>query len=261
MKLTLYTYLLFFIFLINFKSFSQEIRLSGTYQGKNIYVQNPLQPNQNGYCTQAVFVNGNKVLTNPRTSSYEINLSKYAINTPIEIRIIHHNGCKPKVINKSAIYAKTKFKFISFTVSSQSLNWTVEGETENSVYYVEHLVNNNWTNLQVLTSQEKQITNSYSIPVKHSTGLNTYRIKHQEKSGQIVYSQTVSYNSVQGMVKFYPRNVSNKIYFTAIVNYEISDNRKKVIKKGKGKEVDLSNLQRGVYYVSFDNRTEKFLKK
>lgn len=63
------------------------------------------------------------------------------------------------------------------------------------------------------------------------------------------------------MVKFYPRNVSNKIYFTANVDYEILNNQKKLIKKGKGKEVDVSNLQRGVYYVSFDNRTEQFLKK
>lgn len=261
MKLKLRLLLQCFIFWVSFVGFAQEIKLSGVYQGKNIYVQNPLKSDQSGYCTQAVFVNGTKVLDNPRASSYEINLSKYVINTPIEIRIVHHMDCKPKVINKSAIDVRTNFKFINITIDDKSLNWSVEGETENSVYYVEQLSNNNWTNLKVLTAQSKQTTNSYSVALTHSTGQNTYRIKHQEKSGQMVYSQTVSYSSVQGMVKFYPRNVSNKIYFTAIVSYEISDNRKQVVKKGKGKEVDLSNLQRGVYYVSFDNRTEQFLKK
>lgn len=261
MKLTLPIYLFCFILLANFGSFAQEIKLTGVYQGKNIYVQNPLKTDQSAYCTQAVFVNGIKVLDNPRTSSYEIKLSKYSINTPLEIRIVHSNGCKPKVINKSVIEVKTNFKFISFTVDDKNLNWTVEGESSNSVYYVEQFANSNWTNLKVLTAQAQQNTNSYNVAVSHSTGQNTYRIKHQEKSGQIIYSQTISYSSVQGMVKFYPRNVSNKIYFTANVSYEISNSQKQIIKKGKGKEVDLSTLQRGVYYVSFDNRTEQFLKK
>lgn len=261
MKLKLPIYLLCFVLLLSFGGFAQEIKLTGVYQGKNIYVQNPLKADQSGYCTQAVFVNGTKVLGSPRASSYEINLSKYAINTPIEIRIVHSSGCKPKVINKSVIDVKTNFKFISFTVDDKNLNFTVEGESNNSVYYVEQYVNNNWTNLKVLTAQARQNTNSYSVPVSHSTGKNTYRIKHQEKSGQIIYSQTISYSSVQGMVKFYPRNVSNKIYFTANVSYEIANSQKQILKKGKGKEVDLSALQRGVYYVSFDNRTEKFLKK
>ncbi|MDW8295791.1 MAG: hypothetical protein RMJ97_02800, partial [Raineya sp.] len=86
-------------------------------------------------------------------------------------------------------------------------------------------------------------------------------IKHQERSGQITYSDILDYSFTQGMVKFYPRNVSNKIYFTADVSYEISNNKKEVVKKGKGKEVDVSNLPRGVYFISFDNRTEQFLKK
>ncbi|GAB4125049.1 MAG: hypothetical protein OHK0045_08300 [Raineya sp.] len=247
--------------MLSLGSFAQEIKLTGVYQGKNIYVQNPLKADQRTYCTEAVYVNGSKILDNPRSSSYEINLSKFAINAPLEIRIVHSKDCKPKVINKYVIEVKTKFKFISFTADDKSLNWTVEGESSNSVYYVEQFSNNNWTNIKVLTAQAQQNTNSYSLPVSHSTGQNTYRIKHQEKSGQIAYSQTISYNSVQGMVKFYPRNVSNKIYFTANVSYEISNVRKQIIKKGKGKEVDLSNLQRGVYYISFDNRTEQFLKK
>jgi hypothetical protein len=261
MKLQSPISLLCLFLLLHLVSFAEEIKLTGVYQGKNIYVQNPLKTDQSGYCTQAVFVNGTKVLDNPRASSYEINLSKYPINTPVEIRIVHSNGCKPKVINKYVIDVRTNFKFISVNVDDKNINWTVEGETNNSVYYVEQLVNNNWTNLKVLTVQTQQKTNSYSVPVSHSVGQNTYRIKHQEKSGQITYSQTISYSSVQGMVKFYPRNVSNKIYFTANVDYEILNNQKKLIKKGKGKEVDVSNLQRGVYYVSFDNRTEQFLKK
>lgn len=239
-------------------TFAEEMVLKGVYQGKNLYVQNPLSSNEIDYCTEVVYLNGNVVLKNPRASSFEINLAKLPINSPVEVKIVYKSGCKPKIINPNVIRQTTSFKFISFTIDDKSLNWVVEGESANSVYYVEHYVNNNWTNIKVMTAQSGK---TYSIPVTHSAGLNTYRIKHQEKNGQIVYSQTVTYSSTQGMVKFYPRNVSNKIYFTGNVSYEISDAKKQVLKKGKGKEVDVSSLQRGVYYVSFDNRTEQFLKK
>jgi hypothetical protein len=156
MKLQSPISLLCLFLLLHLVSFAEEIKLTGVYQGKNIYVQNPLKTDQSGYCTQAVFVNGTKVLDNPRASSYEINLSKYPINTPVEIRIVHSNGCKPKVINKYVIDVRTNFKFISVNVDDKNINWTVEGETNNSVYYVEQLVNNNWTNLKVLTVQTQQ---------------------------------------------------------------------------------------------------------
>lgn len=247
------------LLLSSFISLAEEITLKGTYQGKNLYVQNPFSSNQTSYCTEAVYLNGKLILQSPKTSSYEINLSKLAINAPVDVKIIYKSGCKPKVINPYVIKSTSGFKFISFTIDDKNLHWTVESESANSVYYVEHYVNNNWTNIKVLTAQSGQI--SYTVPVNHNIGANSYRIKHQEKNGQIAYSQTVAYNSTQGMIKFYPRNVSNKIYFTGNVSYEISDSKKQILKKGKGKEVDVSTLQRGVYYVSFDNRTEQFLKK
>jgi len=247
------------LFIYSFFALAQEINLKGTYQGKNLYVQNPLSSDQSSYCTESVYLNGRVVLQSPKTSSFEINLSKLAINSPIEVRILYKNGCKPKVINPNVVKSNTSFKFVSFTIDDKNLHWTVEGESANSVYYVEHYINNNWTNVKVLTAQAGQST--YNIPVAHTVGSNSYRVKHQEKNGQIAYSQTVTYTSSQGMIKFYPRNVSNKIYFTGTVSYEISDAKKQLLKRGKGKEVDVSTLQRGVYYVSFDNRTEQFLKK
>ncbi|MCS6794347.1 MAG: hypothetical protein NZ516_00155 [Raineya sp.] len=241
--------------------FSQEIIVKGTYQGKNVYIHNPLTNDQKNYCIQAVYLNGNLIVRNPRTSSFEVNLAAFSIGNSVEIKIVHSEGCKPKIINPWVLKGQGNFKFISFTADEKNLNWSVEGETANSVYYVERMVNNNWTNVTTIQAQNPQITNTYTYPITHNVGLNKYRIKHQERSGQITYSDILDYSFTQGMVKFYPRNVSNKIYFTADVSYEISNNKKEVVKKGKGKEVDVSNLPRGVYFISFDNRTEQFLKK
>ncbi|WP_448528794.1 T9SS C-terminal target domain-containing protein [Raineya sp.] len=245
----------------SFIAFSQELVVKGTYQGKNVYIHNPLTADQRTFCIQSVYLNGNVVIKSPRTSSFEVNLSSLAIGSAVEIKIIHSEGCKPKIINPWVLKGQGNFKFTSVSADEKSLTWSVEGETANSVYYIERMVNNNWTNVTTLQAQNPQNTNTYTLPISHNVGLNKYRIKHQERSGQITYSNVLDYSFTQGMVKFYPRNVSNKIYFTAVVSYEISNTKKEVLKKGKGKEVDVSNLSRGVYYVSFDNRTEQFLKK
>lgn len=259
-------FLPFIVFLFCFFSqstslYADEIVVMGTYQGKNIYVQNPFTSDQTRYCTESVYLNNALILSKPRSSSYEINLSSLALNAAIEIKIVYTAGCKPKIINPYAIKSNTNFKFVNFTVDDKSLYWNTENETANSVYYIESFVNNNWSTLKVLSTQQVKASNSYSLVVSHTTGQNRYRIKHQEKSGQISYSPTILFNSNQGLVKFYPRNASSKIYFTAIVNYEISDIYKKVLRKGKGKDVDISTLARGVYYLNFEGRTEQFLKK
>lgn len=261
MKTTDYL-LLGVVLLCSLKALSQEVVVKGTYQGKNVYVQNPLTPDQKNYCTQTVYLNGSLIINSPpRTSSFEIDLSHLQIGNSVEIRIVHSNGCKPKVINPWVLQGHSSFRFVSLTADEKNISWSVEGETANSVYYIEKLENNNWTNLSTLQVQNPQKVNNYTLSVSHHTGLNKYRVKHQERNGQITYSNVLEYNYRQGEVKFYPRNVNNKIYFTAEVTYEILNLQGQVLKKGKGKEVDVSNLSKGVYKISFGNRTEQFLKK
>ena len=52
--------------------------------------------------------------------------------------------------------------------------------------------------------------------------------------------------------------VNNKKVAT---KYEIYDAYGNILKKGLNSEVDLSNLTKGIYYVNFDNKNEKIMKK
>ena len=45
--------------------------LTGMYQGKDVYVQNPLSENQKDYCTKEVYLNNEKILTNIKSSVFE----------------------------------------------------------------------------------------------------------------------------------------------------------------------------------------------
>jgi hypothetical protein len=258
-KLTI-LFLFFAFFLPKFSSHAAEIILKGVYQGKNLYVQNPLVPGQTRYCTLNVYVNGTMLLTDPRSSSYEIDLSRFSLNTPVEVRIVHSPECKPKIINPSVIKALGKFQFVGVSVDASLIRWNSVGETASSIYYVERYINNNWITLKIITAQ-KTGNNTYAIEVRHNTGNNRYRVKHQELDGQFYYTQSVDFQNIIYRAKFYPKNVMNKIYFTADVNYEIFDIKKTLVKRGRGREIDASALKRGVYYLVFDSQTEQFLKK
>ncbi|GIV38313.1 MAG: hypothetical protein KatS3mg033_0113 [Thermonema sp.] len=235
--------------------------VSGTYKGRNIYVQNPFTPDRSRYCTRAVYVNDQQVLVEPRASSFEVDLSSVPMNSPVIIKIVHTQGCKPKIINPDAIRGDADFQFVSYSVDENTLHWTTAGETENSTYYIQKLVNNNWLTVRIITARGSNGEGSYTVPVQHHTGVNRYRIRHQERDGRVYYSPELIYRKSAEEVRFYPKNASTKIYFTQSVPYKITDVKGNVLLQGNGKFVDISKLPRGVYVVHFGNKTDRFLKK
>lgn len=80
--------------------YNNPLVLEGSYQGKNISVQNPFT--EDGYCTQYVIVNGVQVLDSVETqkSAYEIDLTSLDLNTgsAVKIEIYHNPDCMPKVL-------------------------------------------------------------------------------------------------------------------------------------------------------------------
>lgn len=235
--------------------------VSGTYKGRNIYVQNPFTPDRSRYCTRLVYVNDQQVLVEPHASSFEVDLSSVPMNSPVIIKIVHTQGCKPKIINPDAIRGDADFQFVSYSVDENTLHWTTAGETENSTYYIQKLVNNNWLTVRIITARGSNGEGSYTLPVQHHTGVNRYRIRHQERDGRVYYSPELIYRKSAEEVRFYPKNASTKIYFTQSIPYKITDVKGNVLLQGNGKFVDISKLPRGVYVIHFGSKTDRFLKK
>lgn len=75
--------------------------LEGAYQGKNLYVQNPMT--ENGWCTLYVEVNGVTILDSleVQKAAYEIDLISMDIEEhgAVIIKIYHRDDCFPKVLN------------------------------------------------------------------------------------------------------------------------------------------------------------------
>jgi hypothetical protein len=237
-----------------------ELLLSGVYHGSNLYVQNPHDGNNN-FCVQDVYVNGKKHMDPPKASVFTIDLSGFAPETPLKIEIYHRDNCEPKVINPNAIRVKEEFQFVFLNVDDHALHWQAKGEKKMGKYFVEKFEHNNWSMEQAVDGRGAPGGNEYRLPVRHHAGNNRYRIKYLEVSGRSYYSDEVHIESAREVVDFYPKKVADKLSFTSAVDYEIRDAYGSKVLEGHGQTVDCASLKPGLYYVSFENRTEKFFKK
>lgn len=236
-----------------------ELVLTGVYNGKNLYVQNPLADNLKDYCTQEVLVNDKLVYQNPRSSAYTINLSHLPDKAPVVVKIRYSTGCMPKVINPQVVRQLTSFKYLAVNIDSSSVSWTTNNQQKGGKFFVEQGAGDQWQAVATVTAVPDQTR--YSTPVTHTSGSNRYRIKFLQDDGEMYYSTVTTYTANVSPITFTPTRVSEKIFLSRITDYEVTDTGGKPLLKGSGNEIFVGNLTTGVYYLKIENRTERFFKK
>lgn len=181
---------------------SEVLIISGEYSGKNLYVQNPLLPD-NRFSTEQVFVNDQLVLSNPMTSAFTVNLSHLAINQPVEVRIIHRERYQPRIINPHVLHGNTinstassgpvvnVFRWIN--VDGTTLRWLTHGERGGGVFEVQRKLQGQWVSLDTIPAKPQSDESVYRVLVAHEKGQNGYRIKLTDRDGYVTYSDPIEY--------------------------------------------------------------------
>jgi hypothetical protein len=106
-----------------------NLSISGSYQGKNIYVLNPEAEGGFGFCTLKVTVNGDVLPGSTGSSAFEIDFSlfKLQIGDPVFIVIEHNVGCTPKIINPEVLLPRSTFTVLEMNINSQGkLTWKTQ---------------------------------------------------------------------------------------------------------------------------------------
>lgn len=238
-----------------------EFTMTGEYQGKNIYVQNPLSPDRINFCTSEVYLNERVVNTAPKTSAFEVDLSALKVGDPVFIKIIHKEGCRPKVINPQVIRSKSKFQFLNVNADALSIHWSTVGELPYGKFFLEHYKNKKWVNIETMLGKGSFDANQYNLEPKHHTGDNKYRLKYVQNNGKIFFSLVFSYFHDVEPISFFPTMVIDKITLSRATEYAVVDSYGNQIAEGNGEEIELSSLKAGLYFLYVDNREERFVKK
>lgn len=245
------------------------LSIDGTYQGKNLYVQNPIDDEGFGYCATKVTVNGDVMPGGTGSGAFEIDFGIFniALGEPVFIVIDHHDGCKPKILNPEVLLPRSTFNVLAINVSSDDkLKWETNNENGKLPYVIEQYRWNKWVSVGEVDGIGTSGTNKYEFKITPHSGENVFRVVQTDHSGEKRVSEQVKMKSNISPVVKSPAIVKDIIQFSTDgkpveTRYEIYDAYGNIVKKGVGNSVNCSNLLKGVYYINFDNTNEKFVKK
>ncbi|MFI5204490.1 MAG: hypothetical protein ACHQF2_08345 [Flavobacteriales bacterium] len=243
---------------------SHVIVVEGQYQNKNVYVSNSLSDAGIGFCAYEIRVNGKITADEVNSSAFEIDLAAQNIEqgTQVVIEIFHKSGCVPKVLNSSVLKPQPTFNTKEITLSEAGmLKWTTTGESGVLAFEIEQYKWNKWIKVGEVQGIGTDKENTYQFQVNLVSGLNRFRVIQKGNLGKVQRSPAVDINSKQEKPDFKVHSKEQSISFTTSTSYEVYDEYGQIRKRGFGTNVDIANLAKGTYYLSYDNYVETIKKK
>lgn len=261
----------FFFFIFYFYDvLAQDELLSvqGNYQGWNLLVSNPAQSDGFGFCIMKVTVNGDILPASIQSNVFEINFKLFnlKVGDPVFVVLEHANGCTPKFLNTEVLLPKSTFICDKIHCSSGgTLQWVTSKENGELDFIVEQFRWGKWLEIGYVKGNGGNRSNSYTFQVNLHSGKNTLRVSQRDNSKKLRSSQSTTVVSAIGKVTKSTARVKDFIYFKTNgklvkTKYEVFDAYGNLLKQGYGQEVNCSNLLKGIYFLNFDNTSEKFFK-
>ena len=252
------------LFLFSVAGFAGVKIIEGTYQLRNIFVMNGETSEGVGFCTTEVRVNGDITADEINSSAYEIDLTQYGfrMGEPIEVEIVHKEGCEPVVLNPGALKPNATFIIEEITVDKTGLiSWKTSNEQGSLPYVVQQYKWNKWVNVGEVIGEGTSNMNQYKFQAGPVSGKNKFRVIQKSFEGKIRKSPEVSFNSDREPVSFKYSKKAQTVSFSDETSFEIYNKYGQIVKRGFGNSIDVSALRKSNYYITFDNLTDEFVKK
>ena len=244
-----------------------SIVIEGHYQGKNLYVQNPFSGSGVGFCVIAVYINDDVTTDQVNSSAFEIDFSNASIKQgdPVTVNIQHKLDCLPKVLNPEVLRPKSTFENSEIFVNDNKvLKWKTTNEQGKLTYIVEQYRWSKWVKIGEVDCYGKIEENNYKFSVAshiHS-GTNKFRAKQIDYTGRPKPTKSASFeDKTQPLITLINPKVKKTLDFSDNTLYEIFDTFGNLVKKGYGHIINIENLDKGLYYVNFDNTTGEVVSK
>lgn len=251
--------------LLHFSAAAEEaIVLSGVYQGSDLYVQNPFSGQGVSFCVFEVRVNGDVTSDEVNSSAFVIDFQVLGLNIgdDVEVIISHKAGCEPRVLNPEVLNPRSTFDIAEMSVSDSGLlTWTTTGESGELPFFVEQFRWNKWVKAGEVQGIGKPGKQEYKFQLVPHSGLNRVRVRQTDYRGESRASEPVEFSGTSTPITFTPEKTRDAITFSGKTQYEIFDKYGNVVKKGYDSEIDVSELEKGEYYLNYDNSFGETFKK
>ena len=265
MKLSLLLFLILPLFVFGqYKLLSTE----GQYQGDKLFIKNPKQMDGFGYCIIKVTVNGDVLPASIQSPNFEVDFSLFDLEIGDDVFVVieHFDGCTPRFLNPKILLPESTFKLKDIRMKNkQLLQWETENEKGILDYDIEQFKWNNWESVGQVRGKGLEKSNIYSFKVSPHSGENKFRVTQTDNSGEKRISQEIIQESDIEKYTMSPSRVRDYIFFYSAgelkkTRFEVFDAFGNLLKVGLSNNVDCRNIVNGIYYMNYDNKTEKFLK-
>ena len=250
-------------FLFVCQSLFAALTVEGTFQGKNIYVQNPMT-DEGGFCVDSIYINDTKHDINVVVSAFEIDFKSmnFQIGDSIHLIIYHKLDCKPKILNTFHYYPRRSSPVSKLEVRNDTLFFSVKG-IELAPIFLETYRWNRWIKLDTIIKNSPTQFHYLLKTISHS-GENKFRVTYPTSVGSLGVSETVNYFYKQADIKYSVDRKTRVVTFSEPTNYEVYTVKGNVLTSGFGTSINLSDFSIEVcdnndelFYLNLDNRNEK----
>ncbi|MEJ6505727.1 MAG: hypothetical protein QNK70_08125 [Crocinitomicaceae bacterium] len=258
------------ILMLPILTFGQYKLLSteGQYQGDKLFIKNPKQMDGFGYCIIKVTINGDILPASIQSPNFEVDFSLFDLEIGDDVFVVieHFDGCTPRFLNPKILLPESTFNLKDIQMKNKEiLQWETENEKGILDYDIEHFIWNKWESVGQVRGKGLEKSNTYSFKVSLHSGENKFRVTQTDNSGEKRVSKEILQESEVEEFTMSPSSVRDYILFYSDgelkkTRYEVFDAFGNLLKVGLSTKVDCRNIVNGIYYMNYDNKSEKFLK-
>lgn len=240
----------------------KELSLEGKYYGESLFIYNPSV--KDTFCVKYIVVNGDTLSEELESNALEIDFSLLEIENEADVfvQVVYDSICLPLIVNPNALMPPRPFKFSKPRVRENNLQWFVYGDVSDSPIQIQHKKWDEWITINEVNPLDTVRNNFYTNEVMLHSGSNEFRLHTYNLKGEEVYSKEINFKPGHiRPVTLQTEKVEKEIVFSYETEYELYSLDGKMVLKGKDRYVDVTELEKGSYYLKFDNRAVQIRKK
>lgn len=242
---------------------SKTDTVKGKFYGENLYIFNP-SVSSSEFCIKRLIVNDDTVQEQLNSNAIELDLINMGLDDKADILVIieHSINCKPIVVNIEALLPPNPFKFSRPKIRDNTVQWYIYGVPSDYNFEVQHKKWDKWETVTEVSPLDTIRSRYYEAEVKLHSGDNEFRLYTTNLKGDEVYSRESRYRPPYlDKVELESDRVKEELIFSRQTEYRIYNENNEMMLSGYARYVDVKSLQRGKYWLKYDNRVTQFKKK
>ena len=249
-------------------SLAGEMMVKGVYQGMDLYVLNPMLDEDVGdlYCVNQILINDVPYEGLINSSAFCILLSElnFDLGEMLTITLKHSNDCHPRIINPEILKPLSTYELLEMSLEfGDMLQFKTSGESSQLLFYVQQFRWGKWVDIAEVNGNGGPGNQQYSVRVYPHHGENKFRVYQNDHLHRFIISKENKFKVEKDsiVIESKIKKVKSNIKFSGDTYFLIQNEYGEVIKKGFANEIDVAGLEKGKYYLRYDNTWLEFMKK